>query len=47
VNAIHNRLQIANLYGGEILMTTLILVFGRATPKVVRAFAIVLRYLAA
>jgi hypothetical protein len=36
MKSIRNRLHIANLHGGGILMTTLILVAGYSTPRVLR-----------
>ena len=47
INAIQNRIEIASFYRGGVVMTTLILIFGRTTPKIIRAFGNVLRYLAA
>jgi len=40
-----NRIEIANLHGGGILMTTLILLLGYTTPRLLRRFAKVLAYI--
>ena len=40
-----NRIEIAKLYGGGILMTTLILLFGYTTPRLLRRFARVLAFI--
>lgn len=39
MNGIRNRIQIARIHGGGILMTTLILVTGCATPRVLNGIA--------
>lgn len=39
MNGIRNRIQIAHLHGGGVLVTTLILVAGSATPRVLNGFA--------
>jgi hypothetical protein len=44
MKGIRNRRQIANLHGGGILMTTLILLAGYNTPRVLRRFAKLLGY---
>ena len=40
-----NRFEVANLHGGGILMTTLILLAGYATPRLLRGFAWVLEHI--
>jgi hypothetical protein len=45
MKAIQNRRQIADLCGGGILMTTLILILGYTTPHVLRRVARVLAYI--
>jgi hypothetical protein len=42
---IRNRFQIASLQGGGILMTTVILLAGYNTPRVLRRFAKFLGYI--
>jgi len=39
MKAIRNRFEIAHLHGGGILMTTLILLAGYATPRVLKGVA--------
>jgi hypothetical protein len=39
MNGIRNRIEIAHLHGGGIFMTTLILVAGWATPRVLKGVA--------
>ncbi len=46
LKAIPNRIDIANLHGGGILMTTLIFVFGEATPRVLKWLASILAHIA-
>jgi len=41
---VRNRIEIAHLYGGGILITTLILVAGRATPRVLKGVARLLEH---
>jgi hypothetical protein len=45
MKGIRNRLDIASLHGGGILMTTLILLVGYNTPRVLRRFAKFLGYI--
>lgn len=45
MNGIRNRIQIAHLHEGGILMTTLILVAGCATPRVLNGIARFLEHL--
>jgi hypothetical protein len=36
MNVSHKRIGLANAYGGGIMMTTLILLFGYSTPRLLR-----------
>ena len=45
MKAFRNRVEIANLHGGGILMTTLILLAGYATPRVLKGVAKVLAHI--
>lgn len=45
MNVIQSRIEIANLHGGGMVMTTLILLFGDRTPRVLRAFATLMAYI--
>jgi hypothetical protein len=42
MNAIQNRIAVANYHAGGIAMTTLILLFGHGTPRILNAFAKIL-----
>lgn len=46
LKAIPNRIDIANLHGGGVLMTTLIFVFGEATPGLLKWLAGILARIA-
>jgi hypothetical protein len=39
MNVIQNRIAVANHHAGGIAMTTLILLFGHGTPRILKAFA--------
>lgn len=41
-----NRVEIANLHGGGVIMTTLIFVFGEATPVLLKWLANILGHIA-
>jgi hypothetical protein len=45
MKAIRNRIEIANLHRGGILMTTLILLVGCTTPRILRGCAKALAYI--
>lgn len=45
-NLLHKRVGLANTYGGGVIMTTLILLFGYRTPRLLEWFARRLAYLA-
>jgi hypothetical protein len=46
MNLLHRRIGLANTYRGGVLMTTVILIFGHSTPRLLRWFAKRLAYLA-
>jgi hypothetical protein len=46
INFLHKRVGLANTYGGGIMMTTLILVFGYSTPRLLKWIAKRLAYVA-
>ena len=46
INVIVKRIDLANTYGGGILMTTLILISGHSTPRLLRWIARRLAYVA-
>jgi hypothetical protein len=46
MNLLQSRIGLANTYRGGIFMTTVILIFGHSTPRLLRWFAKRLAYLA-
>lgn len=46
INVFHKRIALANTYGGGITMTTLILLFGYSTPRLLRWISKRLAYVA-
>jgi hypothetical protein len=45
MKAVKNRIDVADLHGGGVLITSPIFLFGDATPRVLKAIARVLAYL--
>jgi hypothetical protein len=45
MKALKNRIDVADLHGGGVLITSLIFLFGDATPRVLKAVARALAYL--
>jgi hypothetical protein len=45
MKALKNRINVADLHGGGVLITSLIFLFGDATPRVLKAVARALAYL--
>ena len=39
MNSLRSRVDLANIYRGGIVMTTVILIFGYTTPRLLRWFA--------
>lgn len=46
MNLLQRRIGLANMYGGGVVMTTLILMFGHSTPRFLRWVCRGLAYLA-
>jgi len=45
MNTVENRINVANLHGGGVLITTLIFIFGDNTPRVLKIIERILAYI--